>query len=115
MTEHADTIVAAATPPGTGGIGIVRISGPMAANVAGQMVGDLPEPRIATNRTFRDAAGSVAGRERNERKNRRTRLLLVGRLQGERQTVPKPGMRFSGRRDAFEGHAGRYPVRGARQ
>jgi tRNA modification GTPase len=59
MTEYADTIVAAATPPGTGGIGIVRISGPQAAEIAGQMIGDLPEPRRATHRTFRDAAGSA--------------------------------------------------------
>jgi len=57
MTEHDDTIVAAATPPGTGGIGIVRISGPQAAEIAGQIVGDLPEPRTASHRTFRDAAG----------------------------------------------------------
>ncbi len=59
MTEHADTIVAAATPPGTGGIGIVRISGPMAADIAGQMVGELPEPRTAGHRTFQDAAGNA--------------------------------------------------------
>ncbi len=59
MTEYADTIVAAATPPGTGGIGIVRISGPQAAVIAGQMVGDLPEPRKATHRTFKDAAGNA--------------------------------------------------------
>jgi len=59
MTEHADTIVAAATPPGTGGIGIVRISGPMAADIAGQMVGELPQPRMAGHRTFQDAAGNA--------------------------------------------------------
>jgi tRNA modification GTPase len=33
-----DTIVAISTPPGRGGIGIVRLSGPMAASIAGQLV-----------------------------------------------------------------------------
>jgi len=59
MTEHADTIVAAATPPGTGGIGIVRISGPQAADIASRMAGNLPEPRTASHRTFHDAAGNA--------------------------------------------------------
>jgi len=43
-----DTIVAAATPPGKGGIGVVRISGPDTAKIATQMLGDLPAPRYAT-------------------------------------------------------------------
>ena len=55
-TEH-DTIVATATPPGTGGIGVVRVSGREAERIAGAMVGSLPQPRIATYRTFCDAAG----------------------------------------------------------
>jgi tRNA modification GTPase len=33
-----DTIVAVSTPPGRGGIGIVRLSGPMAASIAEQLV-----------------------------------------------------------------------------
>jgi len=33
-----DTIAAAATPPGRGGIGIVRLSGPQAASIAAQLV-----------------------------------------------------------------------------
>jgi tRNA modification GTPase len=33
-----DTIAAISTPPGRGGIGIVRLSGPMAASIAGQLV-----------------------------------------------------------------------------
>ena len=33
-----DTIVAVSTPPGRGGIGIVRLSGPLAARIAGQLV-----------------------------------------------------------------------------
>ena len=52
-----DTIVAAATPPGTGGIGIVRISGDDVERIARAMLGSLPEPRTATYRNFRNAAG----------------------------------------------------------
>lgn len=54
-----DTIVAAATPPGTGGIGIVRISGPDAPAIAGKMLGTLPQPRVASLREFRGAAGEA--------------------------------------------------------
>ena len=57
MTYPADTIVAAATPPGTGGVGIVRISGEAAEAIAQAMLGSLPKPRFATYRTFRNAAG----------------------------------------------------------
>jgi tRNA modification GTPase len=52
-----DTIVAAATPPGKGGVGIVRISGPDAARIAATIVGELPQPRYAANAEFRDAGG----------------------------------------------------------
>ena len=52
-----DTIVAAATPPGIGGIGIVRISGPEAPEMARNMLGAVPMPRVATLSQFRDAAG----------------------------------------------------------
>ena len=53
-----DTIVAAATPPGKGGIGVVRISGPGSEEIGLQMLGDLPAPRYATLATFRAAGGS---------------------------------------------------------
>jgi tRNA modification GTPase len=52
-----DTIVAAATPSGVGGIGIVRISGPDVPLIAGKMLGGLPPPRVASLREFHDAAG----------------------------------------------------------
>jgi tRNA modification GTPase len=35
---NADTIVAISTPPGRGGIGIVRLSGPEATLIAAQLV-----------------------------------------------------------------------------
>ena len=50
MFSTADTIVAIATPPGRGGIGVVRLSGPEAHAVARQLIaheGPL-EPRRAT-------------------------------------------------------------------
>jgi len=52
-----DTIVAAATPPGIGGVGIVRISGAAAEHVARGMLGSLPEPRTATRKSFRNKQG----------------------------------------------------------
>ena len=57
MASIADTIVATATPPGTGGVGIVRVSGSDAERIARGMLGSLPEPRFATHRTFRNARG----------------------------------------------------------
>ncbi len=57
MAYPADTIVAAATPPGTGGVGVVRISGEAVEAIAEAMLGSLPEPRYATHRTFRNATG----------------------------------------------------------
>ena len=54
---HTDTIVAAATPPGRGGIGIVRLSGPKVPELAAVLLGDLPAPRRATFAHFLDAQG----------------------------------------------------------
>jgi len=57
MADTSDTIVAAATPPGVGGVGIVRLSGDLAEHIASKMLGSLPEPRTATYRTFQGADG----------------------------------------------------------
>jgi tRNA modification GTPase len=57
MTHPADTIVAAATPPGIGGVGIVRISGEAVEAIAQAMLGGLPKPRFASYQTFRNANG----------------------------------------------------------
>ncbi|MBT8084589.1 MAG: tRNA uridine-5-carboxymethylaminomethyl(34) synthesis GTPase MnmE [Woeseia sp.] len=54
-----DTIVAAATAPGTGGVAIVRISGPAANDIGRAMLGALPAPRIATVGAFVDQQGEV--------------------------------------------------------
>ena len=53
----ADTIVAAATPAGSGGVAITRVSGPDAERICRALTGSLPAPRVATNATFRDQAG----------------------------------------------------------
>ena len=58
MTATDDTIVAPATPPGIGGVGVVRISGPGVEDIARGMLGSVPEPRRATLARFHDAAGS---------------------------------------------------------
>src|SRR5919197_6725778 len=50
-----DTIVAAATPPGRGSVGIVRVSGPKTPEIAAVLLGDLPTPRRATFTRFLDA------------------------------------------------------------
>lgn len=57
-SEH-DTIVAIATPPGRGGVGIVRISGKRAIEIAQALFGNAPAPRQAALRIFRDAQGEA--------------------------------------------------------
>jgi tRNA modification GTPase len=54
-----DTIAAVATAPGRGGIGVIRVSGPAVPAIAEQMLGDLPEPRRAVLRVFKDARGEM--------------------------------------------------------
>ncbi|MBK5074711.1 tRNA uridine-5-carboxymethylaminomethyl(34) synthesis GTPase MnmE [Budviciaceae bacterium CWB-B4] len=54
-----DTIVAQATPPGRGGVGILRVSGKQAAEVAMQLLGKIPQPRYADYVPFKDADGST--------------------------------------------------------
>ncbi len=52
-----DTIVAAATPPGAGGVAVVRLSGPGAEEICTRMTGSLPPPREAVLSHIADAAG----------------------------------------------------------
>lgn len=55
MKHAGDTIAAIATPPGRGGVGIVRVSGPAAAAVADRLLGSCPPPRLARyGRFYRD-------------------------------------------------------------
>lgn len=57
--SHNDTIVAQATPPGRGGVGILRISGLKARDVAQEVLGKLPKPRYADYLPFKDVDGSA--------------------------------------------------------
>jgi tRNA modification GTPase len=52
-----DTIAAIATPPGRGGIGVVRISGSKVEAIATAVLGRLPAPRQGSFGGFRDARG----------------------------------------------------------
>lgn len=54
-----ETICAIATPPGRGGIGIVRVSGPACQAVAQTVIGHVPAPRIATIAEFRSVDGEI--------------------------------------------------------
>ncbi|MWQ45115.1 tRNA uridine-5-carboxymethylaminomethyl(34) synthesis GTPase MnmE [Glaesserella parasuis] len=54
-----ETIVAQATPIGRGGIGILRVSGPLATEVAQAVLGKCPKPRIADYLPFKDEDGTV--------------------------------------------------------
>ncbi|HVC12539.1 MAG TPA: tRNA uridine-5-carboxymethylaminomethyl(34) synthesis GTPase MnmE [Burkholderiales bacterium] len=54
-----DTIAAVATPPGRGGIGVVRVSGDLVEDIARCLFGRLPAPRRAVYCVARDAAGDT--------------------------------------------------------
>lgn len=58
-TYSQDTIAAIATPAGRGGVGIVRISGPLAKTIAKAVTGGLPAPRFAHFCDFVDADGQL--------------------------------------------------------
>ncbi len=59
MTSDNDTIVAIATPPGRGGVGVVRLSGSDALPIAETLCGSLPPVRVAGLRHFCDAHGEI--------------------------------------------------------
>ncbi len=62
MPPEPETIVAVATPPGRGGIGIVRVSGVRAATIARAVLGRLPKPRRAVYGSFLGADGDAIDR-----------------------------------------------------
>jgi tRNA modification GTPase len=57
--DSSDTIAAIATPPGRGGIGIVRISGGNAQAIAQKITGGIPKPRYASLSKFLDENGEA--------------------------------------------------------
>lgn len=54
-----DTIVAQATAPGRGGVGIIRVSGDLAADVARSVLGYQPKTRYANYCDFKGSNGEV--------------------------------------------------------
>ncbi len=59
MSVEIDTIAALATPPGRGGVGIIRISGKLVVDIAQAVLGYLPQPRSADYRPFYDQSGET--------------------------------------------------------
>lgn len=59
MSRHTETIAAQATPPGRGGVGIVRLSGPKCRDCADIILGHCPKPRYAEYLPFRSVSGEV--------------------------------------------------------
>jgi len=60
MFSTDDTIVAIATPPGRGGIGVVRVSGPEARGVA-EAILSIREPLVPRYATFTHVRGTAPG------------------------------------------------------
>lgn len=59
MGFSVETIAAQATGSGQAGIGVIRVSGPLAPKIAETIVGQLPQPRRAHYGLFRDEVGEV--------------------------------------------------------
>ena len=60
MADHSsDPIIAIATAPGRGGIGVLRISGPSLAGYAQSLFGQALRPRHAHYLPFRSASGEI--------------------------------------------------------
>ncbi len=57
--ESSETIVAQATASGKGSVGIVRVSGPLAREVANSILGFCPDPRVASYLPFKNALGEA--------------------------------------------------------
>ena len=58
-SDRSNPIVAVATAPGRGGVGIVRISGPGLMPLAQALTGRTLQPRLATYGPFREADGQA--------------------------------------------------------
>ena len=59
QTPETDTICAIATPPGVGGVGVIRISGPLCAAIAERVLGRPLQARRAHFARFRGADGEA--------------------------------------------------------
>jgi tRNA modification GTPase len=57
--KNITTVAAIATPPGRGGVGVVRLSGPDVPTIAKTLLGHLPKPRYAEYLSFLEADGTT--------------------------------------------------------
>jgi tRNA modification GTPase len=62
ITNSSDTIAAIATASGAGGIGVVRVSGPLSQAIAVSVLGHCPKPRHAAYLDFQQADGDLIDR-----------------------------------------------------
>ena len=62
VESNHDTIAAIATASGAGGIGIVRVSGPLSQSIAKSVLGHCPPPRHAAYLDFKDAGAQLIDR-----------------------------------------------------
>lgn len=60
--NDTDTIAALATPPGRGGVAVVRVSGPGVPQIAEAVLGFAPQPRRAHFAAFKDGDGQIIDR-----------------------------------------------------
>jgi len=54
-----ETIAAIATAPGKGGVGVIRVSGGAVVQITTALLGQLPAPRMAHLRTFKNTQGEI--------------------------------------------------------
>jgi tRNA modification GTPase len=59
VIDTQDTIAAIATPPGNGGVGIIRLSGTLVSSIAQQLHNKSLVPRLAQYASFLDGDGGV--------------------------------------------------------
>lgn len=59
VDNSIDTIAAIATPPGKGGVGVIRLSGPKALTIGEQLSQKALKPRLATYAYFKDKKQDV--------------------------------------------------------
>jgi tRNA modification GTPase len=59
QSPETETICAIATPPGVGGVGVIRVSGPLSTSIAKQILAVSLQPRRAHFARFRDDQGQT--------------------------------------------------------
>lgn len=57
--SELDTIVALATPPGYGGVGVIRVSGPQVKEISTKILNQVPKPRYALVSNFYADNGEI--------------------------------------------------------